>query len=125
MNIDNILGRIDRFQQSRRIPSIIFAIIRKYGDDNAGYLASLITYYGFLSLFPLLLAATSLISIADSYHLPFAANVTAALANNFPLIGQELQNNVHGLKSSGLSLVIGIALEDVPCFLKIYGRRVG
>lgn len=110
MKLNTILERIDRFQQSHRLTSIIFAIIRKYGDDNAGYLASLITYYGFLSLFPLLLAATSIISIANNYHLPFAANVSAALSNNFPLIGQELQRNVHGLKSSGLSLVIGITL---------------
>ena len=116
MNLNKILERIDRYQQQHRLPSIFFAIIRKYGDDNAGYLASLITYYGFLALFPLLLAATSIISIADSYHLPFAANVTAALVNNFPLIGQELQQNIHGLKSSGLSLIIGIALA-------LYGAR--
>jgi YihY family inner membrane protein len=110
MNLNKIIERIDHFQQTHRILSIVFAIIRKYGDDNAGYLASLITYYGFLSIFPLLLAATSIISIASNYHLPYAANITAALANNFPLIGQELQRNVHGLRSSGLSLVIGIAL---------------
>ena len=110
MFLQSIISKIDVYQQNHRLPSIVFAIFRKYGDDNAGYLASLITYYGFLSLFPLLLAATSLISIATTFHLPFAANITAALANNFPLIGQELQNNVHGLKSSGLSLLVGIAL---------------
>jgi YihY family inner membrane protein len=110
MNINAILNRIDRYQQSHQLPSIVYAIIRKYGDDNAGYLASLITYYGFLSIFPLLLAATSLIAIASSYNLPFATNLTAALANNFPLIGNELQRNVHGLHSTGVSLAIGIAL---------------
>ncbi len=31
------------------------AVLSKFVDDQGGYLAALLTYYGFLSLFPLLL----------------------------------------------------------------------
>ena len=32
-----------------------FAVFKKFGDDRASQLAALIAYYGFFSLFPLLL----------------------------------------------------------------------
>src|SRR4051812_45055262 len=54
---------LDRLQQRHRSFAFPFAVIKKYGDDDAGHQAALITYYGFLSLFPLLLVATSIVDI--------------------------------------------------------------
>ena len=52
--------RFDAYQ--RRHPKVGFPIgvIYKFGEDQGPYLAALITYYGFLSLFPLLLGFTIL-----------------------------------------------------------------
>ena len=45
-------------------PGFPIAVVYKYVDDQGGYLAALITYYGFLSLFPLLLLLASLLGFA-------------------------------------------------------------
>ncbi|MBO0815187.1 MAG: YihY/virulence factor BrkB family protein [Actinobacteria bacterium] len=39
-----------------------YAVVKKYGDDEGGREAALITYYGFLSLFPLLLLGVAVLS---------------------------------------------------------------
>ena len=36
-------------------PAFVFGVVKKFGDDRGSQLAALLTYYGFLSLFPLLL----------------------------------------------------------------------
>ncbi|GAA0938035.1 hypothetical protein GCM10009558_051970 [Virgisporangium aurantiacum] len=59
-----ILARADRWQ--RRHPAVAFpyAVLRKYDDDEAGRDAALIAYYGFLSVFPLLLLGVAVVSRA-------------------------------------------------------------
>ena len=39
-----------------------FAVVKKYGDDEGGQAAALLTYYGFLSVFPLLLLGVAIVS---------------------------------------------------------------
>ena len=38
------------------------AVIRKFGNDQAGGLAALIAYYAFFSIFPLLLVFTTILA---------------------------------------------------------------
>ena len=49
----------DRFQQRHRWLGFPIAVLLKYADDQGGYLAATITYYGFLAIFPLLLLLTT------------------------------------------------------------------
>ena len=49
-----VLNWLDRFQQRHPWAGFPFAVVKKFGDDQAGNLAALIAYYGFFSLFPLL-----------------------------------------------------------------------
>ena len=55
MNFRARLEAFDRYQQGHRWIAVPFAVIRKFSDDQAGSLAALIAYYGFFSIFPLLL----------------------------------------------------------------------
>ena len=36
-----------------------YAVLKRRRDDQTGYLAALVTYYGFIALFPLLLVTTT------------------------------------------------------------------
>jgi inner membrane protein YhjD len=84
--------------------------MKKFGDDQAGNLAALIAYYGFLSLFPLMLVLVTLLGmlLRNNPELQDAIR-TSALAN-FPVIGEEISKNVHSLRGSGLALGIGLAV---------------
>src|SRR5205823_1249794 len=47
--------RLDRYQRRHRWLGLPLAVIYKFFDDRGPYLAALVTYYAFVSLFPLLL----------------------------------------------------------------------
>jgi len=51
----------DRFQQRHAPLSIPVAVVRKFNDDGAGNQATLIAYYGFVAIFPLLLLFTTIL----------------------------------------------------------------
>ncbi len=50
---------IDAFQQRHHSLALPYAVIKKFGDDEAGYQGALMAYYGFLSLFPLLIVSSA------------------------------------------------------------------
>ena len=55
------LHDLDHRQQQSRRASFIAAVVKKFIDDQAGQLAALIAYYGFVSLFPLLLVLVTIL----------------------------------------------------------------
>lgn len=48
-----MVGWLDRLQQRSRAMGFVIAVVYKFVDDQAHFLAALITYYAFVSLFPL------------------------------------------------------------------------
>ncbi|HSX15291.1 MAG TPA: YihY/virulence factor BrkB family protein [Candidatus Saccharimonadales bacterium] len=98
---------LDRFQQKHRVLGFPLAVIKKYGDDDAGHQAALITYYGFLSLFPLLLVATSVIDLISWQNDELRTRLLADINTYLPIIGDQLQANVHSTRT-GAALVIGL-----------------
>jgi hypothetical protein len=61
--LQGVVRRAD--DEQRRKPFLAFplAVLKKFGEDRAGQLAALIAYYGFFSLFPMLLAFVTLSGI--------------------------------------------------------------
>jgi membrane protein len=100
------LGRADQAQQGRRWLAFPFAVWKKFGDDQAGYLAALIAYYGFFSLFPLLLVFVTVMGVVLRSHPGLRDSVLHSTLAQFPVIGTEIR--VNSLHASGLALVIGI-----------------
>src|SRR5262249_18710808 len=76
----------------------------------------LLTYYAFLSLFPLLLLLTTLTDALLGHNSSLSNTVISGLTNYFPLLGQQLTSHVHSLHRSGLALLIGILFT-------LYGAR--
>src|SRR5215831_8832102 len=60
--VGRVIAWADRFQQRHSVFGFPYAVIKKYGDDDGGREAALITYYGFLSIFPLLLLGVAILS---------------------------------------------------------------
>lgn len=96
------------YQQQKRSLAFTYAVMKKYGEDGAGYQAALLTYYGFLSLFPLLLVVTTFTGTILGRHPNAEATVLESITNYFPVFGNQLASHVHSLKGSGLALFIGI-----------------
>jgi YihY family inner membrane protein len=105
---NGLKAKVDRFQQAHRIPGFVVGIVKKYGDDQGNHLAALITFYGFLSIFPLLLAFFT----AAAWVLKGHANTLHTLERHlgtYPIIGQAVTSLAgHHLSGSVLALVIGL-----------------
>jgi len=96
----------------RKTPFIAFpyAVVKKFGDDQAGMLAALIAYYGFLSLFPLLLVLFTVLGLVAGNDASIEHKVTHSALSQFPIIGNQLGSNIHALDKSGpVALIIGLA----------------
>jgi membrane protein len=51
-SIKKLIGRVDGYQRSHPWLGFPLAVGKKFGDDQGGYLAALVAYYGFFSLLP-------------------------------------------------------------------------
>ena len=107
---ERLLRRADRQHQRRAWIAFPYAVMKKFGDDQAGNLAALIAYYGFLSLFPLMLVLVTLLGMLLHTNPELQDAIQASALANFPVIGEEISRNVHSLRGSGLALGIGLAL---------------
>jgi len=107
---ERLIRATDKVQQRFTPPAFVFAVVKKYGDDNGGVLAANLTYSAFISLFPLLLIMTTVLGLIAAGNEAFRRAATSAVASQFPLIGHELTGNVHQLRqSSVIGLIIGLA----------------
>ena len=66
--VGRVIGWADRLQREHSVLGFPYAVVKKYGNDEGGRQAALITYYGFLSLFPLLLLGVAVLSRVLADH---------------------------------------------------------
>ncbi len=108
--------RINKFQLSHRRIGFVLAILKKYSQDQTGNQTALVTYYGFLALFPLLVAALSITEISILRNANLKSPIIKSLNVYFPLVGHWLQSHIHAEKKAGAALVVSLLLI-------IYGAR--
>jgi YihY family inner membrane protein len=104
-----VMRKLDHLQRSRAFSAFGFGVIKKYGDDNGGSLAALLTYYGFLSVFPLLLVLVTVLGLIAAPGSGLESRLLGSALTQFPVIGNELQSNIKTLHDhSPASLAVGI-----------------
>lgn len=105
-----ISRRFDAFQRRHRWASLPIAVVYKFVDDQGAYLAALLAYYGFLSLFPLLLLGVTVLGyVLNGDPVAQQAVVSSAL-RNVPVIGDQIRENVHTFSGSTAGLVVGVVV---------------
>jgi membrane protein len=108
MVLDEQLRRIDRRQQRRPRIAFVAAVYRKFLDDQAGQMAALIAYYGFVSLFPLLLVLVTVLGFVLQGDAHLRKEVLDGALGQIPLISDQI--NHEGLKGSAPALAVGIVV---------------
>ena len=97
--------RLDGFQRRHRGRRCRWPWSYKFHDDQGVYLAALIAYYGFLSLFPLLLLLTSILGFVLQNNPDLRQRILDSTLSQFPVIGDQL-GDPQGLQGSGVALVV-------------------
>jgi membrane protein len=103
-----LLRRLDRWQRSRRWAAFAFAVIKKFGEDGAGNLAALTAYYAFFSVFPLLLAFSTILGYVLAGHPSWQHSVETSAFSQLPLISSKDQPTA--LHGNVAALVLGLLL---------------
>jgi inner membrane protein YhjD len=104
----SVVGRIDARQQRHSWLGLPIAVGYKFFDDQGGYLAALITYYGFLSLFPLLLLAITVLGFVLSHEPMLRQRILSSALVDFPIVGRQVTDDINGYRGSGLALTFGL-----------------
>jgi membrane protein len=104
--VNRVIAWADRLQRQHGVLGFPYAVMKKYGDDAGGREAALITYYGFLSIFPLLLLGVAVLSrvLADDPELRerfINAVVPQALRST-------VEHSLAALPTSTIPLVFGL-----------------
>ncbi|WP_354637971.1 YhjD/YihY/BrkB family envelope integrity protein [Kitasatospora camelliae] len=106
--VERTLRGLDRFQQRHTGPAVVVGVVKKFGDDRGGHLAALITYYGFVSLIPLLLLLSTALGFVLQDHPGVQDAVVDSALADFPVIGDQLRQNIHSVGGSGLALAVAL-----------------
>ena len=110
--VQRMLRRADDVQRAHPTMAFPFAVIKKFGDDRASQLAALIAYYGFFSLFPLLLVFATVVAFVLKGNPDLQQRLIDSILEQFPVIGTEIgrviDESVRQLSGSPLALTVGI-----------------
>jgi YihY family inner membrane protein len=108
--IERTARRADRLQQRHTPVAVALAVVKKYGDDNAGILVGSLALSAFGAIFPLLLLLVTILGLVLSSHSGLRHDVLHSTLNTFPVIGNDLAGNIKALhRNSAWGLAIGIA----------------
>lgn len=97
---------LDRLQRRRGALGFPVGVLKKYADDQAGQLAALMAWYGFFSLFPLLLVLVTVLGYVLRGDHDLYEQIVSSAVGKFPVIGPDLQ--VNALQGSAVALVVGL-----------------
>ncbi len=101
---------VDGYQRMHRWISFPIAVGKRFGESGAGSLAAAIAYYGFFSLFPLLMVLTSIASIALKGRTDLQEQLVRSALSQFPVIGTQIRQEVGSIEGSAVAVTIGLAL---------------
>jgi len=108
--IEVTVRRVDRFQQEHGLLGFPFAVVQKFGNDQAGGKAALIAYYGLFAVFPLLMLFTTILGYALHGNAQLQGQLVDSALGNFPIIGPQLKSQVHSLSGSAGAVIFSSLL---------------
>jgi YihY family inner membrane protein len=107
--VEHLVRRFDSWQQRHPLMAFVVAVIKKFGDDQAGNQVALLTYYAFVATFPLLLALTTILGVALRKYPGLQHDLVNSAFAEFPIIGAKIHDQL-GVATFGntVSLTVGV-----------------
>jgi uncharacterized BrkB/YihY/UPF0761 family membrane protein len=100
------MGAVDAWQRRSRWAGVPYAVVKKFGDDNANLVVVALAWYGFLAIFPLLLVVVTIFGLVGQASI--GTGVLRTL-HEFPVVGTDFNPaNKTALHGSALGLTVGL-----------------
>jgi membrane protein len=92
--VERLARQFDAWQQRHPMMAFAVAVMKKFGDDQAGNQVALLTYFAFVATFPLLLALTTILGVALRKYPELQHDLVNSAFAEFPIIGGQLHDQV-------------------------------
>jgi YihY family inner membrane protein len=102
-----LVDRLDRLQRRHPVAGFPIAVVYKYVDDSGPYLAALITYYAFVSLFPLLLLLSTVLGHVLAGDPQLQQRLIHSVVSQFPVVGAQLARPKE-ISGGATGVVVGV-----------------
>ena len=102
------LRRLDSWQQRSPVLAIPVAVVKKFVDDGADRLGVQIAYWGFFSVFALLLVFASILGFVFQSNPDLQRQLLDSTLERMPVIGPQISGDIGTLTGSGLALAVGV-----------------
>jgi membrane protein len=106
--VTRVVASVDAWQRRHALGGFPVAVLKKFGEDGASSLAAVCAYYAFFSLFPLLLVFVSILGFVLEDDPSLREDVVDTALARIPVIGAQLDDEVHPLTGSGPALALGL-----------------
>ena len=104
--VGRVLRRLDALQQRFRPTAFAVAVIKRNGDARGSMYAALITFYGVLSVFPLLLLFITFAGMILGTNSAATRRLINSALADFPVIGDQIAKNIHALERGNIFALI-------------------
>lgn len=102
------VARFDAYQRRHRWVGFPVAVLYKFVDDQGAYLTALLAHYAFISLFPLLLIAATVLGFVLQNDPLLQERLIDAALDQVPVLGAEVGEQIRSFGGSGVGLAVGI-----------------
>jgi uncharacterized BrkB/YihY/UPF0761 family membrane protein len=104
--MSHLLAVLDHWQRRHRAAALAYAVVKKFGDDNANQYVVALGWYGFVAIYPLLLVVITIFGFIGAASL---GHSVVSTLHEFPVVGTEFNPaSSKSLQGSDLGLVIGL-----------------
>ena len=104
--VNRIIAWADRLQREHGVLGFPYPVVKKYGNDEGGRQAALITYYGFLSIFPLLLLGVAVLSRVLADHPDLRQRLVTAIVPQ--ALRSTVEHSLATLPASTIPFIAGL-----------------
>ncbi len=109
MSWAGVLDGVDGWQARHAAVAVPIAVVKKFVEDDAAGLGVRVAYWGFFSVFSLLLAFVSILGFAFQSDPSFQKQVLDSTLRLMPVLGPQISGHVGSLTGSTVALAIGLA----------------
>lgn len=102
--------RVVAIRRRWRSADLAVETVDAYSRHRTGRNAALIAHYGFLSIFPLLLAATTVLGFVLQNRPKLRADIIDSALAQVPIVGQQIATDPSKLRGDVVVLVLGLLL---------------
>lgn len=107
-SLAGFVDRLDAWQQKRRVPGFAVAVGQKYREDRGRQYAALLSYYGFISMFPLLLLFVWLLGVFLKDSPSLRDKILDSIIARLPVLGAQITRDADSLHLNGWAVVVGV-----------------